>query len=106
MKIINGRTIDGPTKTFIYGKRDITWKSIESHVDEEMVVINGMIICLDHGTLGFSGYHSVWLTPADNPTYYMETHRFNPGKVDDPKGTSRGFFENIVAEYKNKEKAA
>jgi len=95
------RTVDGIERTFFYGKKDVTWQPVTSPVIEEFKTIGDTLVILDHGQYGYEHHCSVHICPKDNPSYFKETHRFDPGKVDNTRATSRGFFEKVVAEYEN-----
>jgi len=99
MKELKRNTVYGIELTFIYGKRDIKWETVNSSINRETTVIGKIMVTLDQGQYGYDHYRSVYIRSSDNPSYVMEMHRFEPGKVNDPKGTSRGFFEKLGKEY-------
>jgi hypothetical protein len=95
------RTVEGIERTFIYGKRDVTWKPVVSSIIEDCRIIGDTLVMLDHGQYGYEYHCSVHICPKDNPGYHKEIHRFEPGKVENTRATSRGFFEKLIAEYES-----
>jgi len=94
------KTVDGNRTVFLYGNRDIRWPPVDSPVEEQTERVGNVDIVLDRGQHGYEQHRSVHVRSVDVPGYYIETHRFEPGKIHDPKTASRGFFEALVAAYK------